>query len=442
MFAVHQILSNTKMKKVRKQISGGGMEQTRRELLSRSIMEAAAETESMDLTLVCKDGQQVRTHASLMAALSKGMGKLFTTLTTFPVVVIVPDLTKAVVEKLLNLYSRKWEEADVDLDLRKAAELLGLPLPPCKEVNTTQQRDEKGIKQMSSESKASKPTMPSILVRVKREKRDGFVLDNDNSDSENSDFESEKYIESAIQGKARVEKNTHESVGEEEAEASLECDQCGTSFEEKDGLKIHIGEVHMEQQLLTELFLTFPGGAHSPTCVGCGEECGSGYEQKEHILLSHPWPSLKAQVDEIMATFSEKRAESETDHEDMRMDFVAQIEHMASIEENYENNIECEVCGTICANSDEARIHIGEVHMDEDLLCEVFKVFPGSAKECKECGEECESEYEKKEHILLQHPWPLLKTMAGAKESQNFEKEKNLPAKQKQSRETEKSRMV
>ena len=57
----------------------------------------------------------------------------------------------------------------------------------------------------------------------------------------------------------------------------------------------------MEDQLLTELFLTFPGGDLSLTCVGCGEECGSDYVKKEHILLSHPWPSLKAEVDETLS---------------------------------------------------------------------------------------------------------------------------------------------
>lgn len=134
--------------------------------------------------------------------------------------------------------------------------------------------------------------------------------------------------------------------------------------------------------------------------------------------MSHPWPSLKAQVEEIVDKFTK----NETSHEELRMELVAHIESLASVPDNF---IECEVCGTAFEKSEEVRIHIGEVHMDEDLLCELFKVFPGNATKCKECGDECGSEYEKKEHILLQHPWPLLKAMAGTKESQNSEKETN-----------------
>ena len=115
----------------------------------------------------------------------------------------------------------------MDFDLKTAAQLLGLPLPlarECKEANATQQRATQNI---SSESKASKPTMPSVLVRVKREKIDGFVPD-ENSDSELSDFESEKYIESAIQGNTRVEKDSLYGS----TSAGLEYDHCGTGFEE------------------------------------------------------------------------------------------------------------------------------------------------------------------------------------------------------------------
>ena len=91
---------------------------------------------------------------------------------------------------------------------------------------------------------------------------------------------------------------------------SLNCFLCGTTFEDKDELKIHIGlqfgAVHMVEQLLTELFIPFTaGGALSAICVRCGEECRSDYEKKEHILLSHPWPFLRAEVEETLATFGE-----------------------------------------------------------------------------------------------------------------------------------------
>ena len=56
------------------------------------------------------------------------MGELFSSLNTFPEVVIMPDVKKAVVEELLGLYSRRWEEKEVSLEVREAAELLGLPI--------------------------------------------------------------------------------------------------------------------------------------------------------------------------------------------------------------------------------------------------------------------------------------------------------------------------
>ena len=56
------------------------------------------------------------------------MGELFSSLNTFPEVVIMPDVKKAVVEELLGLYSRRWEEKEISLEVREAANLLGLPL--------------------------------------------------------------------------------------------------------------------------------------------------------------------------------------------------------------------------------------------------------------------------------------------------------------------------
>ena len=62
----------------------------------------------------------------MQATLSKKMGELFTTcITTFPIMVVfIPDMKREVVEKLLSLYSNKWEEVEVNHSLRQAAKLL------------------------------------------------------------------------------------------------------------------------------------------------------------------------------------------------------------------------------------------------------------------------------------------------------------------------------
>ena len=102
------------------------MEQVRKDLLSENIRSVAGGEEFTDVTLVCKDGLQVQAHASLLAALSKKMGELFAScITTFPaMVVFIPDMKKEVVEKLLSLYSNKWEEVEVDHSLRQSVKLL------------------------------------------------------------------------------------------------------------------------------------------------------------------------------------------------------------------------------------------------------------------------------------------------------------------------------
>ena len=125
----------------------------------------------------------------------------------------------------------------------------------------------------------------------------GLLVPDKNSDV-SSDFDSEENIESA-KGQARDER-------------SLDCLLCGTTVVGKDKLKIHIGAVHMEEQLLTKLVITFPaGGAFSAICVECGEKCSSDYEKKEHILLSHPWSFLRAEVEESIVKFGTEIENSE-----------------------------------------------------------------------------------------------------------------------------------
>ena len=144
----------------------------------------------------------------------------------------------------------------------------------------------------------------------------------------------------------------------------------------------------VEEQLLTEMFITFPGGALSATCVGCGKECSSDYEKKEHILLSHPWPSLRAEVEKTLAKFADheknvKNTGNPKIEEHLKM---ALADHIESIQENEnqveENEIKCAICGFTFENGDEARIHIGEVHLEEELQSELVKVFPGETLNC------------------------------------------------------------
>ena len=153
----------------------------------------------------------------LDAFLTRRMGELFSSLNTFPEVVIMPDVKKAVVEELLGLYSRRWEEKEISLEVREAAELLGLPISKQnKPIAPSEHKkvvtwEEKEIRQAEngdgkllglpilttsdlnkdnfqtnvkcdsvtntqaniSKEKANKQTMPSVLLRVKQEQSRG-----------------------------------------------------------------------------------------------------------------------------------------------------------------------------------------------------------------------------------------------------------------------------
>jgi len=75
----------------------------------------------------------------------------------------------------------------------------------------------------------------------------------------------------------------------------------------------------------------------------------------------------------------------------------------------------CIHCDTIFRDStpesiEEITIHLGEVHFEMDLQVEQFRRFLAGSKKCEECAFEITGDYVQKEHILLKHPWPLLKT--------------------------------
>ena len=74
--------------------------------------------------------------------------------------------------------------------------------------------------------------------------------------------------------------------------------------------------------------------------------------------------------------------------------------------------IQCEMdFGEVSEDSkDELSIHIGEIHSEVELLAEFYKIFPAGSNICRECGYKVSGEYVQKEHIILHHPWPLLRS--------------------------------
>ena len=432
-------------------------------MLSRSIITAVKNSQTnrnhQDLTLVCEGGLLVQTNTALLATISKRMGELFNSLVTFPEVVIMPNIKKVVLEELLEMYSLKWRERELSSELIEAAELLGFPIlqrQPLFALQTNQHtmtKKQTKNQPVTSSHKIVKQTMPSVLLKVKqeaqnREKNENLEDGEDETDGEDifDGVEEEEGLERSetnndLQTKAQpdnVTDNMEEPMcqiedllgngkfGEEEiVQNSFKCCECETLFIEKDDLSIHIGGVHMEEELLTLLSMVFPGDFSA--CSVCEEkDLSSEYEKKEHILLKHPWPPLRALLEEGESTLeNEETGNNENDQgcesDDMNEaeKFVAAVDSNidriaeSSNPENHlecseENAFKCDECGLTFETNDCAKMHIGEVHMEDELMIEVTKLFPDTNFKCSQCEEESDSEYEKKEHVLLHHPWPQL----------------------------------
>ena len=209
----------------------------------------------------------------------------------------------------------------------------------------------------------------------------------------------------------------HERKEEYEEEESVHalfeektCPQCGTKTTE---LTLHIAEVHLEEELEEEVILAFPEGGD--TCVKCGKTINSENRRREHIICQHPWTKLAEEMDVIYnyddEISDEDISESEAENDDISLaNFLNEtvdisnktnkVKEAADLEEKT-----CHQCGTATT---ELTLHIAEVHLEEELEEEVRKVFAEGVETCQKCGKTFKSEYERREHISLQHPWDRL----------------------------------
>ena len=78
-----------------------------------------------------------------------------------------------------------------------------------------------------------------------------------------------------------------------------------------------------------------------------------------------------------------------------------------------EGCFQCILCGYLVLASEDLNMHIGEVHLEQQLGFQVSNLFPSDCRnKCVECGEIISTEYVKKEHIVVKHPWDQLLQMA------------------------------
>ena len=73
----------------------------------------------------------------------------------------------------------------------------------------------------------------------------------------------------------------------------------------------------------------------------------------------------------------------------------------------------CSLCDFAFSSKEVLRIHIGEVHLSKELEAQLTKIFPARCEgKCGQCNQVVETEYVRKEHILVSHPWTALVKLA------------------------------
>ena len=248
-----------------------------------------------------------------------------------------------------------------------------------------------------------------------------------------------------------------------EADAPIPCKICGKEFRKIQSLALHKKNAHkdMAAKILDnnsdniaspseEAKVGFtqhlehvgPHKKRNYKCKLCGNNFAGPIRDAElHVEAIH-FPGInKYECDECNKTLNSKKQF----YNHKRIVHTKKPEKGKNEEEKDENKqkdeeekIDCDICGTSFTESEDAMIHIGEVHLEDDLTEEFLKNFPGEIFNCKECGKECGSEYEKKEHILLNHPWDKLKSWLKSSvdgfiiEDDEKEKEKELSEEDKQ----------
>ena len=164
------------------------------------------------------------------------------------------------------------------------------------------------------------------------------------------------------------------------------CSLCNEKFVSKSGLAIHTARQHEDNSL---------------QCKICDITFKRRQTLKRHMHNNHSEKS----PDDILS-FDQK----ETDHSVVETNKYDENDGNIMSTDNTETVLcpECNFTTPISEGKDELYLHIAEIHMEDELLSEVFRVFSGGGNKCAECHEEVEAEYEMKEHIIIKHQWPML----------------------------------
>ena len=155
--------------------------------------------------------------------------------------------------------------------------------------------------------------------------------------------------------------------------------------------------------------------------------------EREEVLA----PKIKIEIDEIFNIPAKKVDKKKNTIDELFKNLEMKIHTKRTalrennsaakplVEENLvsapeEPSPKCLLCDCLFLSKEELRIHIGEVHLDKQLEAQMLKIFPtGCEDKCGVCGQTVETEYVKKEHILVEHPWTtLIEQVANKKDAQ------------------------
>jgi len=220
-----------------------------------------------DLSFICADGTMVHTHRTLLATFSPFLRSLLASLepvrSSCSQVLSMPDVLSSALEEVVHMISKPWRQQTRQLKPQHISLLSALGIP----------------------------------AWVSDNREDALTLTTSQSLPPYSDNDEE----SPLSGSSACQTSNIDSVEYKEPK----CTYCETKFRDRtqesvEDICIHLGEVHFEAELFMEQQRRFPNG--SSKCDDCGCEIDSSYVQKEHIVLSHPWPLLKATAEEIVGT--------------------------------------------------------------------------------------------------------------------------------------------
>jgi len=223
---------------------------------------------------LCEDGQVVTSDRSLLQCFSPLLRSVICSAPfSSPVIISLPDASSSGVEGVLNMIGQEWTEDVYVLNEGYLAVLSSLGIPVGDKVEKVQ------------------------------------VVDFDANDV-------------VAVNELKLADDDFQHIGQVKS-SSLKCPYCDMDYgalneDAKEELSIHIGEIHSEPELMAEFSRTFPSSSNE--CEDCGAKVGGEYVQKEHILLQHPWPMLKATVEEVCAGISEEVEKEKNKEKDIDND--------------------------------------------------------------------------------------------------------------------------